>query len=214
MQKADTFVFFDFDGVIADSFKVASALANKFCVHLTPDVYRRNFEKNIFDAHAEIRGAVHDERCNHDLDWFGEYGQMFPGNVGAFDGAIEAVRAVAADNRLVVVSSGPEGLIRNFFATVGIAECFEDVLGHESHRSKVEKIKMIFNERGAEPHMSLMITDTLGDIREAREAGVDALGVTWGFHNRSTLERGEPFLIIDSPAEIPHSVEQYFGRNA
>ncbi len=42
-------IFFDFDGVIADSFAVAYETNKKLCPDSTEEEYRSAFEGNIFD---------------------------------------------------------------------------------------------------------------------------------------------------------------------
>jgi phosphoglycolate phosphatase len=46
------------------------------------------------------------------------------------------------------------------------------------------------------------VCDTAGDVREAREAGVKTVAVTWGWHPRSRLERALPDVIIDDPNKL------------
>lgn len=59
--------------------------------------------------------------------------------------------------------------------------------------------------------MCLLITDTLGDLKEASLAGVNAIGVSWGFHDRRTLAKGNPFRIINKIEELPVIVHEYFA---
>ncbi|NCA79730.1 MAG: HAD family hydrolase, partial [Sphingobacteriia bacterium] len=40
------------------------------------------------------------------------------------------------------------------------------------------------------------------DMQTAKNAGVDAIGVTWGFRPRAELEAFSPFLIADSPEDL------------
>lgn len=41
-----------------------------------------------------------------------------------------------------------------------------------------------------------------GDVREAREAGVRTVAVTWGWHPRERLERACPDVLIDKPEDL------------
>lgn len=43
------FILFDFDGVIADSFKLSFEIAKMICPHITEDIYQKRFEGNIND---------------------------------------------------------------------------------------------------------------------------------------------------------------------
>ena len=47
-----------------------------------------------------------------------------------------------------------------------------------------------------------MIGDRMFDIEGAVEAGVDSIGVTYGFGDRSELVNAGAMYIVDSPKEI------------
>jgi phosphoglycolate phosphatase len=46
------------------------------------------------------------------------------------------------------------------------------------------------------------VGDTPIDMETARRAGLAAVAVTWGFRSRDELERCEPDIVVDQPAEI------------
>jgi phosphoglycolate phosphatase len=56
---------------------------------------------------------------------------------------------------------------------------------------------------GAEKDECLYFGDTNTDMMTAHNAGVTAVGVTWGFRPRSELEKYGADILIDSAAEIP-----------
>jgi phosphoglycolate phosphatase-like HAD superfamily hydrolase len=45
---------------------------------------------------------------------------------------------------------------------------------------------------------------------EAEKTGVNALGVSWGYHPKKTLQKGNPITIASKPADIVFEVNQYF----
>ena len=61
----------------------------------------------------------------------------------------------------------------------------------------------ILEKFGAEKDECLYFGDTNTDMLTAHNAGVTAVGVTWGFRPRSELEEYGAEIIIDSAAEIP-----------
>ncbi len=84
-------------------------------------------------------------------------------------------------------------------------------MGADVHTSKHEKIKMVFEKYGISASQCIFVTDTLGDMREAKAADVGAIGVAWGFHSRETLAKGEPFRIVERPEEISPAISAYFA---
>mgnify|MGYP002620618416 CR=1 FL=1 len=57
-------------------------------------------------------------------------------------------------------------------------------------------------EAGHEPDEALMVGDTTFDLEMARNARVPAVGVSWGYHDRTLLEDLQPLAVIDSWAEL------------
>ena len=70
---------------------------------------------------------------------------------------------------------------------------------------------MVLEKYGIQPNDCVFITDTLGDMREAKAAGVGAIGVSWGFHSRETLSKDEPLRIVESPQDMPRAISDYFS---
>lgn len=196
-------VLFDFDGVIIDSFSAAFETSKKFYPQLTERDYRKLFEGNINDW----IGKLHD-----DSDFFAEYIPKMKSGAKPTRGINEAIKKLAEAYTLIIVSSGMTDSIKTFMEREGLAECFSEIMGNDVHRSKVEKIKMIFSKYGAAGQNCVLITDTLGDMREAEQAGVGAIGVLWGFHDRDTLQNGNPFRIIKNPEELLTAVSDHFSK--
>ncbi len=67
-------------------------------------------------------------------------------------------------------------------------------------------VSEILRSFGAEKDECLYFGDTNTDMLTARNAGVTAVGVTWGFRPRSELEEYKADILIDSAKEIPQLV--------
>jgi phosphoglycolate phosphatase len=65
----------------------------------------------------------------------------------------------------------------------------------------------ILEKFGAEKKECLYFGDTNTDMLTAHNAGVTAVGVTWGFRPRTELEEYRADVIIDSAKEIPLLIE-------
>ncbi len=203
-------VFFDFDGVIADSFFAAFGTAQKVCKHETEERYREYFEGNIHDAKLQLEGFEHDG-CMHDLDWWPTFFAAFA-KAHPFPGVIRAVQDIGEKYRMAIISSSISSPIMDFLKKYDASTYFEDVFGSDVHTSKVEKMNMLFARYELSPEHCVFVTDTLGDMREATQAGVGSIGVSWGFHEHERLQKGNPFRIVDHPHELPPAVDEYFAR--
>lgn len=206
---SEKFLLFDFDGVIADSFSAAFATAYEHCNHRTEESYRANFEGNIHDAKHDLETGDHSQ-CKHDLHWWHTFVPRFEREAKMFPGMESVVRALSESYRMSIISSSVGKAIVPFLETHVLRDCFEDILDSETHFSKREKIKMIFAAHGVAPNDCLFITDTLGDVIEAHDCEVGAIGVTWGYNSRTTLERAVPFRIVDNAEDLQQAVSDYF----
>lgn len=198
---------FDYDGVIVDSFTASHPIVQDVWGY-DEDRYRANFEGNAYgtdkpELPPEER-AVEEER----LRQFVERYSVHHDSLGVFDGMHEVIAELAGKYTLVIVSSTTDDAINRVLARTGLASYFTQVLGATTHRSKVVKLGMIMERRGVQSSDCVFITDTLGDIREARHHGIPAIGVLWGFHDRTRLLKDGPVPLAEQPSDLPLLVEQ------
>ena len=103
---------------------------------------------------------------------------------------------------LVIISSNSSFAIRLMLAKFGFEPYFDDILGADFNFSKIEKILYVKGHYGTNGGHTFYVCDTAGDVREAREAGVKTVAVTWGWHPRERLERAKPDAIIEKPEDL------------
>ena len=190
-------ILFDFDGVIADTYSFCYRISN-LRTPSTHEEYRAKFEGNINDAVKKTEQAKPDAEP---FDFFAHYTPELmkcPPN----DEMVEVIRELAREHTLIIVSSTLSQPIAEYFEAYGLKDAFTEILGNDVERSKVKKINDIIRRYDIDPSDTVMITDTLGDIKEADACGVRSIAVTWGYHRLETLTGGNPFAIISSPKEI------------
>mgnify|MGYP001560947648 CR=1 FL=1 len=212
-ERGRKFVLFDFDGVIADSFAVNREVSKRICPHITEEMHRTAFETNIHDAYPELIKGAHGPECHHNLRWEDEYIPLFRKSGRLFSGIADAITHLAQDYQLLLVSSAATNIIREFLEKHSLAGYFVDIMGNDVHRSKIEKMRMIFNAYDTTAGNCIFITDTLGDMREAQAHAVGTIGCSWGVHPHETLQKGIPFRVVDHPSELPDAVGDYFAQN-
>ncbi len=206
------FVLFDFDGVIVDSVKTLFGVAQVLHPHFTQiDEWLQLFEGNIFTTH-EAAWTKCTESCRPAHDAFFELYSPQTEGLRVFDGMAQVIEDLAAQYTLAIVSSTDSRDARAVLARSGLSDAFAEVYGKDVHTSKVEKFAMAQKRHDFEPHQCVFVTDTLGDIKEAREAGIDAIAVSWGFHAVSKLESGNPYRIAQKPIDLPGIIENYFAE--
>jgi len=188
------YILFDFDGVIADSYSVAFDVQKKICPNITEEEYKKRFEGNI--NNWKHKDNFHTAGCHHDIDFFKEYIPRMKNEVDIVHDMKEVIIELEKDYVLIIISSTITSPIEDFLRKHELYSHFDWVMGNDVHKSKVEKIKMVFERYNTKAENCVFITDTLGDMREAQEMNVTPIGVAWGFHDKETLQKGNPIKIV------------------
>jgi phosphoglycolate phosphatase len=204
------FILFDFDGVIVDSFRPAYEVVKMMCSHTTEEDYKKRFEGNVNDWEAPI--DIHTPECRTDLEFFTEYVPRIRKEVIIMPGIKEIILELEKQYTLIIISSTITSPIKELLGDFGLTEHFDWVMGNDVHKSKVEKMKMVFEKYGITSKDCVFITDTLGDMREAEKVDVGVIGVTWGFHSLETLNKGKYYSLVNKPDELPEAVSKHFNQ--
>ncbi|MFA6973168.1 MAG: HAD hydrolase-like protein [Parcubacteria group bacterium] len=187
-------IIFDFDGVIHDTFELAYKInVELFGKQLTEENYRDFFNGNIFES-AKVTKDDNDKFFKLQNEAF-KYLKI--------DESIKQhLEKLAEEYSLFIISSNQEEALDTYFQNNNFTHIFKEILGAETHQSKVEKFKYLFEKYNLEADDCIFVTDTLGDILEGNKVGVRTIAVDFGFHKRDRLEKGKPFRIVSSFDEI------------
>ena len=122
-----------------------------------------------------------------------------------YPGALEALGALDRLDMLMGIATGKgrRGLLATleshnlarFFVTLQTA----DVAPGKPHPGMLERAMA---ETGAEAGETVVVGDTVFDMEMARNAGVRAIGVSWGYHEVGDLAAAGAHEVIDSFAEL------------
>lgn len=190
-RKGERFLLLDWDGVLIDSFRRHLESVREYAgADILPGQYRAIHNGNFFQSNE--RGVL------SGIDWrkYAEFVRTrFPKEKLSV-GVIRSLRILSRSYRLYIVSSGQETVIEPILRRSGVRGLFDAVLGAEFHRSKEEKFRWIFRKCRTRARRCLFVTDTLGDLVEARRVGLPTLAVTFGYHGRAVLAKGKPGRVI------------------
>lgn len=110
---------------------------------------------------------------------------------------------------LAVASSKPTVFVERILEHFQIRKYFKVVVGSEldgsrGRKSEVveEALRQLFGDKPVEKDKVYMIGDRCYDIEGAREAGVDSVGVTYGYGNMEELREAKADYIVRSVEEL------------
>lgn len=113
------------------------------------------------------------------------------------------------DTVLGVATGKSKRGVARLFDQEGWHGSFHTIQTADDHPSKPHPsmILQAMAEAGVDPAQTVMIGDTAFDIEMARNAGVGAIGVAWGYHNRQRLTDAGAHAIVDSGRSLLAAID-------
>jgi phosphoglycolate phosphatase len=205
-------VIFDLDGTLVDSKLdlVLSVNAARGLMELPPisDQLVSSYVGN--GAPVLMRRALGTEASEADvergLEFFLKYyrahmldnTQLYPGVKNALD------RLHAAGAKMAVLTNKPVRFSRSIVEGLGLKQHFFQVYGGNSFEQKKPDpigIETLLRESGLARERTIMVGDSGVDVQTARNAKVQACGVSYGFQPESFVEY-PPDFVVDDMAEL------------
>ena len=110
-----------------------------------------------------------------------------------------------AGKRLVIATSKPQAAAEKVMHHFGLDEFVPEIIGGTDDPRRNTKGKVIawaLGEYGVNPETAVMVGDREHDIHGAAENGISAIGITWGYGDRTELEAAGARAVFDAPEEV------------
>jgi HAD superfamily hydrolase (TIGR01509 family) len=210
-MKKTKIVIFDLDGALVDS----AGLAKEYFQYTYPtmtdeimdEILLGNFPEGMekFKMTNSPREETMEEKEARSRAYSIEKLQA-----PLFDGMKELLKELHGKGYILAINTSALG--RNCLPILDnskVRDLFDFVGTKETAIKKVEKFKMIQEKYGVSADEMIFVTDTVGDIKEAQEAEVPTIAVTWGAHKRDYFDREKYTIIkaiVDSIAELRQTI--------
>ena len=211
-MKSYEYLFFDLDGTLTDPAegitKSVEYALDKFGIHVADRSELYCFiGPTLADSFRDFYGFS-DEDAMRAVGYYREYFPekgIFDNRV--YDGIPELLDALrAAGKKLVLATSKPEEFARRIMDKFDLARRFDFMCGATFDgriSKKSEVIEYAIRTAGVTDRSSvLMIGDREHDVLGARAAGVDSLGVLFGYGSREELEGAGATYIAESVKDL------------
>jgi phosphoglycolate phosphatase len=122
-----------------------------------------------------------------------------------FNDAMELLVTLKQHNKLLAVATGKgRAGLASVLSLSNTTNLFHTTRCADEMPSKPDPTMLlsILSELGISSHEALMIGDTSYDLKMAKNAGIDSIGVSFGVHDKPTLEKYSPKVIVDSLSEL------------
>jgi phosphoglycolate phosphatase len=211
----DHLLIFDLDGTLIDSKRdltdsvnatrawhglapLPDDIVSSYVGNGAPLLIRRAFPHATQDELPKLLRYFLDYYREHMLDAT----DLYPGVREALD------RLHEADVPLAVLTNKPVRFSVRLIEGLGLETHFFRVYGGNSFEEKKPHpvgIHLLIAESGAAPGHTVMVGDSAVDVRTARNAAVQACGVSWGFQPETFLD-APPDFVIDDMRELASKV--------
>ena len=203
-------IVFDWDGTLMDSAGAIVASLQAACRDLgiaePSDARARHIiGLGLRDALASALPDLPEEQYRALAERYRYHFLAGDSELEMFAGIPELVSGLSRAGRLLAVATGKtrKGLQRALDSS-GLQALFHATRCADECHSKPhpQMLYELMDELGVAPQLTLMIGDTTHDLLMARNAGVDALAVTYGAHGRAELLAEAPLACADSVVEM------------
>lgn len=200
---------FDCDGTIIDSqHSIVHAMDETFKRHGHEPVPARATRSIIgLPLDVAIARLLGDEPSARHEDYAETYREVFRGlrlagdvSEPLYDGARETIESLDSSGWLLGIATGkPRRGVDAAFQPIGLLERFVTIQTADVARGKPDPDMVLraLSETGADRDDTVVIGDTTFDIQMARNAGVRAIGVSWGYHPSQALLDAGAHVVID-----------------
>jgi phosphoglycolate phosphatase len=215
-------LLFDLDGTLADPAEgFTRCVADALEVVGLPAVSNDRLEacigpplhdtfRNLGAAPEQVDALVEAYRARYRESGIFE-NQLYAGIVGAL--AVLRERG----HTLHLATSKPKVFAEIILEHFGIRSLFTHVFGSNLDRSLAHKRDLLLHARGQADldfaHCA-MIGDRRFDMEPARELGLLAVGVCWGYGSREELANSGAALLVDRPADLPRLLSHSEAGNS
>ncbi len=213
---ADFLIVLDYDGVIADSFDYCLSRSKEVCRQFH---HKRLPEKEDWEALDDVTwegigrqvGIPESELADFKLAAYGRLEEN-AGEIPVFSGMTKAIQKLSKVFAVAVITTNSSTIVETVIAREKISESIDVIAGADIPGTKAEKIIRTMRKLNIAANRTVMVGDTVSDIRQAHLAGVKIVAVTWGWQPRAFLEKESPDFFVHSPKELVEFFRRYPER--
>jgi phosphoglycolate phosphatase-like HAD superfamily hydrolase len=194
-------IIFDFDGVIIDSFEFTYKGMRHFFPSLTREQYKNFFNGNVYAEMAKLPPIQESEA--EQIDWWTNVYNKDRNALQVFSGMREVLKTLDPDYILCINTSSDANSVLDYLKHHDL-DLFESVFGNEFSTDKIQKFNKILDKYNTSAEDALFITDTVGDILEARQVNIPSMLVDWGYQDTNEFQRisDEILGVAHEPGDI------------
>lgn len=207
------YVIFDFDGTVADTGEgILKSLQYSFeqMGREVPELsaLKKFIGPPIHYSFVTFYGVSENEVEQYIKKYRERYRKIGVYECFVYDSMVETLKTLRENGvKLGIASSKPIKLVYDVMEYLRLTEYFDAVVGTQfddsNHPGKTDLVLQSMEKLGdKDKKRTLMVGDRFFDIDGAAGAGVDSVGVTYGYGSREEFMEHNATYIVDSPKDI------------
>ena len=212
-MKNYDYVIFDFDGTVTDTGEgILKSLQYSFeqMGNEVPDLsdLKKFIGPPIHYSYVNFYGIDESEVEQYIKKYRERYKKIGIYECFVYDGMLETLKTLRENGvKLGIASSKPIKLVYDVMEYLRLTEYFDAVVGTQfddsNHPGKTDLVLQSMAKLGdKDKKRTLMVGDRYFDIDGAAGAGVDSVGVTYGYGSREEFMEHNATYIVDTPEEV------------
>ena len=210
-MRAKKLLLFDFDGTLADNSEgifasIRHAVGKMGLGVPSPEVLRTFVGPSLHDSFLRVYGGTEEEALEF-VRLYREFFQPTGSNMAVLYPGMKALLRRFRDDgyRLAFCSSKPYQFVTKISKALGIFDLFDACFAPGFSASASDKTGLLLEglaHFGVKKEEALMIGDTKFDVEAAKAAGVESLGVRYGFSSPGELEAAGADCLADTVWDV------------
>lgn len=196
---------FDYDGVLIDSLQQVLSVSAEFCHSIghVPVPTKETIKALDVMTYPELArtAGIPPRRIDAFTRYVFDRFRSANAPVAFFPGITSLLQQLSPKST-AIVSGNAKDIISAQLAAHGLADRIGFIYGALEPGDKAKKIKSVCLEAGVNPALACMVGDAVSDMRYAKQAGVTAIAVTWGWQPKHILGKENPDYLIDTVSEL------------
>ena len=208
-----TNIMFDLDGTVTDSGRailgsVEYALSRLGITNQPIEKLKTFIGPSLFDSFKREYN-MSDDDCEKAVSIYRDiYEKEKMYDVDIYEGIPELLKALNEKGfTVILVTSKPLHFTEKILDKIELYKYFRHLVGPDLSDHSSDKCRLIeraINDYSLNKHECIMIGDTHYDIKGATDAGIDSIGVTYGYGNPDAMKEAGVTYMVDSVKEIGH----------
>jgi phosphoglycolate phosphatase-like HAD superfamily hydrolase len=204
-------IIFDFDGTIADSFKLTVEIVHKI-THRSQLVMPEEVTRLRKLRLPEVAQELKIPKWQWPFILMRGRRQMAKRlvEVQPFPGINDTFKVLVQDNyQLYIMSRNRKSTIQRFLVEHGLSSYFKEVYGGVSLLRKANALEKIMKVNQLDKDDVIYVGDEPHDIQASKKVGIPCVAVGWGFSAPVLLAEYAPMVVVRTAEQLEHVLEEW-----